>query len=481
MPAVRWPLLTVVLLTACPPSSGLPSRPDASGEVPDGGHACLRAFPESVDFGEIDRFTNAFTRVRVTNLSGQTVQVQTTPLEPPFSLRSISADALDAGASFFVEVQFQPADSLLHFGRLRASGLDGGCTLEVPLRGLGGGSLEVHPSVLDFGALEPGDSKTLEVNLINSRRVSVVLEGLGISGDDAGVSAFRFNGPSRLELPPVSTTPLRVTATPASRNEFFAFLAANGNLDRVDVFLRVSGGVPVARVEPSVIEVPVAGFTPLSSPPSFVERVVRVHNEGQPAGPGAGLLRFEGPLFFAVDAMDGGPAGDALQIDSSMLFNGIPPGGVGEVVLRFVPTALGTRAFRVTLFTNDPQRPQHEVTFQATATSLPTCQLALATVPPRVFDELHLEVGPDGGSEAQVRFTNTGSTLCVLDDLRLEPLGVPRLHLTGGADQVLIPPGQNHLVWLTAPDAGTSPVGSTLGFHVLNPSSRRQFIPVFAP
>lgn len=224
-----------------------------------------------------------------------------------------------------------------------------------------------------------------------------------------------------------------------------------------------------------------AGFTPLSSPPTFVERVVRVHNDGQPAGPGAALLRFEGPLFLAVDVVDGGPARDVLQIDSSMLFNGIPPGGVGELVLRFVPTALGTRAFRVTLFTTDPQRPQHEVTFQAKATRLPTCQWALATVPPRVFDELRLEVGPDGGSEAQVRFTNTGSTPCVLDDLRLEPFAVPGLRLIGGADQVIIPPGQNHVVWLTAPDAGIAPVGSTLGFHVLNPSSRRQFIPVFAP
>ena len=76
-----------------------------------------------------------------------------------------------------------------------------------------------------------------------------------------------------------------------------------------------------------------------------------------------------------------------------------------------------------------------------------------------------------------VTFTNTGTTVCLLDDVRLRRPSDPSFHLrAGGVDQRQLAPGEVHTVIISGPDAGSSERTSQLGFHVLNPNGDRQFV-----
>lgn len=458
-----------MLLAACaaPPGATPPgAAPPPVAVVPD----CLRAFPAALDFGEIDAFTSATGKVRITNLSSSRITLQRAALAPPWSSPSLQQSSLlNPGESRFFDVSFQPSDGLLHFAALELTG-PGSCQVKVPLRGLGAGTLSADPPSLDFGVVAPGQAKTLPLRLTNTRRVPVTVAGLVLlaaGGADGGAGAFSANLPGTVVVPALGSVSWPVTAAPSSGDFFSGTVAGSATpAGLVSVPLQVVGGEPRARLEsPSVMAM--VGFTPGSLPPSFSERAVALHNDA-PAGD-ATVLRLQLP-FFQVEAVDGGIAGELEVPMENWFFGGIPGGRSASLSVRVRPATLGPRHFRVTLFTNDPLQPEQVVTLEATAVTLPACTLQVS--PPSL---LTLTGSADAGSSGVVTFTNIGATRCVLDDVRLAS-SMDFVISDGGVSQIELAPGETHAVVLSGPYP--SPNHGVLGFHVFNANSARQFISV---
>ena len=415
------------------------------------------------------QFTTAFTKMRLTNLSASVVVVDLSPLTAPFLLTALSGARLRPGESMPLDVHFTPIDGLLHLTRLTASSSNG-CSVEVPVRGLGAGFLSVSADALDFGNLEPGTSKTSRVQLNNTRRTPLTFsapELLGRGVDGGGVEAFTVSGPLPLTLPPASLTVLEVTARPPSYGRFIARLSAQSASTRFDVQLHVTGGAPVARLSPNPLELPLVGFFPGSNPPSFIGRFVTLENLGNDAGAPFSALQFE-PPFFKVESLDGGSPAD-VRPDTDLFFGGVAPGASALLRLSLLPQAPGPRTYRITFFTNDAQQPLQVLEVNANVVVLPPCSMQI--VPPDLLD---LRPAPGGGLRGTVTFTNQGTTRCVLDDVRLEAHEPGFFIVDGGVTQLELAPSQRHVVMLAGPDAGPTSFLGVLGYHVFNPGSFRQ-------
>ena len=157
----------------------------------------------------------------------------------------------------------------------------------------------------------------------------------------------------------------------------------------------------------------------------------------------------------------------------SAVFGGVPLGEATDLVLHLEPQSLGPRAFKVTLFTNDPFQSERVVTLSAVAVSLPACALQVAPLSVAFLTPI-----PDAGSVGEVRFTNTGNTRCVLDDVRLASSFSLGFELTaGGVTQLELAPGGVHVVTVRGPaqDDAFGRSGALL-FHVFNRDTDQQFI-----
>jgi hypothetical protein len=465
---MRWPLFSLALFIAC----RAPTPPDA-GQGADAGGPCLAADPTAIDFGEIETDSRGSSFVRVTNLTSREVVLSSTPLEDPFSSDRIP-ERLPPNGNVLLGLRFIPPDGLLHFTSLQFSS-SAGCSLEVPLRGLGAGRITVSPSVLDFGLIDPGKTRSLELTITNTKRTAVVFDQVRLMPVGSGPAPFDLGFTSPLIIPPAAITTVTVSTTPPGYDLYQANLILAGTSVAAGALIQVIGGAPVARLTPSSIDVPTMDFTDGSVPPSFVERTLTLRNEATDAGsPLSGLQLV--PPFLEVRTED-----DALtdEVFLRAFVEPIAAGRQGELIIQARPPGLGVRRYQLTFFTNDPERPEHRVDLQVNARSLPRCSL-------QHVQRVDFTAAPQAGSVGMVRFTNASGVSCVLDDVRIA-LGANRLFrvIDGGVDQLELADGEGHDVWLEGPDAGAGldagvVFTSVLSFHVLGPSSQNEGIELFA-
>ncbi len=429
---------------------------------------CLIVTPSEIDFGEVENLNMGFERLQVSN-PGRFNRTVTASTPLAFGISPVSVQLPPQSTRAFI-VQFQPADALLHLGELELNGGQG-CTATVRLRGLGQGSLTMVPELLDFGFMQPGERKTLELSVVNTRRTPVQIASAGfLPGTGTGFSAAV---PSQFEMAPSSAVSFAVTASPPSDDAYQAVL----QLGSAEGFLRsrfiVEGGAPVAELSPRAVHLPVVGFTFLSFPRSFADRVVSLRNASTRGRSTGAQLRLVPPLF-EVELLEGGAVDELTVTLASELTEGLGLGAAAPLSLHFEPRSVGRRGYRVTLFTSDPVQPAQVFTFETNVQQLPACNFEIS--PPI---ELVLAPQSDGTSTGAVTFTNTGLDPCVVDDLRLDG-SVPGFRLVNSEAQVTIAPGESHAVQIVGPRAV---FGSTtvLGFHVFNRDSVREFINLQAP
>jgi hypothetical protein len=463
-------LVAVILFAGCVPE--LITDPDAGEPVVDAG--CLRASHEFLEFGELETGTTRVQRVQFKNLTAGPLKVRALPLVSPFGATLDGQPIVPAGTQAAFDVVFGPLDGLLHLSELTVEA-ESACSKTIALRGLGTGRVIVEPTELDFGGLDVGEFKILEVRLINSRRVAVPLDGLSIHHDQTlspGIDPpFTIIPPVPTQLPPVSTTTLRVIAQPRLTIHFTSRLVESTL--GLSVPMEVLGGTPRAAISPDTFDIPKVEFTPNSTEPSFVERKLMIRNEGTPEGAMSLTLV---PPFLRVEREDGGiaDAGFTLTFDSALSSHGIWAGYQIPIVIKYLPSEFGRQSFRVVLLTNDPRQAEHPLSFGATVLSLPECSLsAPASVTFTSID--------DGGSQGTVTLRNAGSAPCVLDDVRLEDNGIFSFSvLDGGIEQRELAPGEIHEVFVAGPPSGALGTG-LLGFHPLSPGSPRRFVTLRAP
>lgn len=403
-----------------------------------------------------------------TTLSNQTpaprVVTLAAPQSTPPGLFKLAASSppgqvtLQPGASFDVTVNFTPpAAGDFRGGELGLS-RGSGCPERIPLRGDGvSQTLTSSPASLDFGYLTPGLSTSRAVTFSNLAFRPAQLTGLALAGAPGFTDFTLAGGVTALTVPPATrggdgalvagTAALSLDFSPTALVARSAVLRADTGLTRQPTWalgLRGTGGGPDIDVSPAHDVGQVAYFVG-ASPPSSATRHLQVRNAGtrpSPADPrfnlrlgtpdatGApqrpywlvtaanpGTLASE-LCVGAVDAQSGACLGDLGAADYEPAVGLVAP-GVLSLPLRVTPASLGQKAWRLQLFSNDPDEPTVTVAVTADVVQLPPCSFRLSS------SALGLgRLVPGRNRELSVIVENTGtqpSEVCLVDGVSLEP------------------------------------------------------------
>lgn len=442
---------------------------------------CLRVTPSELDFGEVASFSPVTPpapehrrSLEIFNDSNLTRTVQSSVPPDSFTLHpqiDTTPSELLPGESLVVWVQFLPDDALVHEGSIEVSG-GPDCIAAIALSGLGSGSFRFEPASLDFGFVEPGQEKTLEVRLVNSRRdVTLPVESLSIVEQPVGVFSTDL---TPFELPPSTSRTFFVTARPPTDEKFIGrldYIAPLGEYALRRIGLSVVGGAPKGEVSPTSIQVPIVGFSAGSMPASYSDRTVRLRNVSTTGRSPEARLGIVGQQL-KLEALNGSPPAELKLV--AYPFAGLQPGEEGEVLLRLTPTSVGPRSYRVTLVTNDPVQPELVLTYDANVEELPRCEYRV-----QPENELFLAATPDGGSSGAVSIVNQGSTRCVVDDVRLSAATPSAFRLVNGEAQLVVEAGQTAAITIDGP--GPSASAGELVFHVFNANSVQRSITLRPP
>ncbi len=290
----------------------------------------------------------------------------------------------------------------------------------VPLAGVGlDRALLVDPPILDFGHVPIDRLATRELTLANDS--SHPLEIFSVATDSAH-PAFGADTLAIRLAPGASTRlPVRFGPTRLGRDESALEVRTSSVREPVSrIVVRGVGGGPEIAVVPGAVDfgdVPEGGL---------VTRQVRLTNVG--ADPTLPPLRIEavtvaGSAEFRADL----PAPVELG-----------PGAFLDLDLHYAPVDPGGDAAEAVVVSNDGSNPEVRIALSGRATVAPPCTLELA--PGRLdFGTLDERRG------AVLGFTlrNTGTTLCVLRDLRLAPGSDPVFRLPGAPPEgFLLNPGR---------------------------------------
>jgi hypothetical protein len=461
---VRALPILLFFLSACAPGERPPDG------LADGG--CFSFEPEELDFGEVRTATSISQKVKVTNHADEILFLTAQSFSDAFLVSIDSTPFLSPGREGWLDVRFQPPDGRLHLSEVEVSVRDR-CKQRFPVRGLGSGRVESSPAQLSFGGLDLDGTKVLELTLTNTKRTAVIFKEVKLVDDvlirTGFTSPFSIDVASGFELAPLASRVIRVTAAPPYAGNFTArLLLLTGENELTTTRITMAGGTPIAELSQTHIEVPFVEFTQVPLNRSFVERHFTIRNVGVQNG---GLdLRFEVPSF-RVERDDGGAAENTFQLVTPAV--SISAGAQAPLTLRYLPTDYGVQAFRIVLLTNEIDQPERAVTFVANSWPAPSCTMSVPS-------EAVFRAAADGGSVAEVNFTNQGLTPCVLDDVHVRNTGVYRV-LDGGVEQLQIAPGRSHVVTLAGPPVGGARLVGELNFHLLIPNSANETVRLVLP
>lgn len=414
--------------------------------------------PAVLDFGEVDATSllPASRFIKVTNPSSRDRVCIPQPLTAPFSAET-SGVLIPAFSDRLINVLFAPSDGLLHHDTLRLSSSDGSCELEVQLTGLGTGTLQVNPPAPLFIA-NPGETVTQELRFVNTRRtpVSFSTQWIFLPG---GPMPFEFQTATS-EVPASSAITTIVKATATSWNSTTAVLRVTTDNQEFQIPMLLQPSSPRLEVSPRLITVPRAAVG------DFFERSFRISNGGSSGR--AGVF----PLEIArVGITEGDPRDvDILQLSRNVLTEGEST----ELTVRVELLSAGPRIFRFRVTPRPEFLNELELVLTTTAETLPPCGLQ---VEPR--DQLTMRDVEDGGVEGRVTFTNTGSGLCLVDNLRLSS-SAASLYTFNAPSQMEVPPGSSREVTISGPRPRTGSTGQ-FGFHVLRDGRSQEWIELSVP
>jgi hypothetical protein len=345
-----------------------------------------------------------------------------------------------------------PSDGLEHRGKLELHSSDGGCEGSVELRGLGSGRLAAVPSSLEF-KLNPGQIAKQQISLQNSRRTPVRFQ-LSVDGFSNALGVTRTAD----TIPPGGTITLTVRAAPTLWSQFTDAVVIFSEKEQLRIPVTVTPTSPSLEVTPLAIDVPLAAVG------DFVDRTFRITNVGNTGDRDAPRLSFMGPPTVVL-----GNREEVEFFPAALPF--LAEGQSFELTMRVRFFSPGPRMFQVALFAIPEFVARSPLTFTTEAKSWQSCTMQ---VDPR--SSLQLQDVGDGGVVGQVSFTNSGSTLCVVDNLRLQSSALSMI--SGGAAQAQVPAGSSHQVTIAGP---SSPDAGTLRFHILNMNGLDESLELLPP
>ena len=368
---------------------------------------------------------------------------------------------------------FKPTEPRDYIATVRMRRAEG-CP-EKPVRLIGTGVdavLKWTPALVDFGYAPPGTTVPGEVTFTNLSLSPVVLSALATrEGSNPGV-VFKVTEAdpgdlTKLTVPPGARDPVTNTITPGSVKAKLSFKPLvlgprQGQLvgttvlptqPAVSITLRGVGGGPDidVRPSPSLTFGRIAYFAN-ASPASFGARKLTVQNVGTrptPADPRANLKlgKPDGAggyvkPYWEVTAMPGSDLSEicvgTFDPATSTCTNDLPTSGAGrydpavgleaggatsllDLPVRITPNGLGTRAFEVKIFSNDPDEQVTTIAVSANAVMLPPCDVEITPIALQFGI-----VSPPSIKDLGFSIRNRLSDVCLLSNLQLLPeLGTP--------------------------------------------------------
>jgi len=201
--------------------------------------------PAIVSFGEAKAKTSAFDTITLQNTGGTTINVLNYSIDPnagAFALAGPLTYAIPAGGSVSIVVRFSPLAAQMYSATLTIQTDESASSFsKISLTGIGvcgTRTLQSVSSPLDFGSVDSGSSKTLDVVLTNNGCDSITIVSLYINGS----SYFSINSiPLPLRLSAGASYILHLSFMPLGSGEADATLSIYSNADSSTSLIALRG------------------------------------------------------------------------------------------------------------------------------------------------------------------------------------------------------------------------------------------------
>ncbi|MCA9515175.1 MAG: choice-of-anchor D domain-containing protein, partial [Myxococcales bacterium] len=253
---------------------------DSSGGFTLGPEAQIDISPLSIDFGDVPRGEVARRNITVRHVGSSGV-IELDPIKlvtssPDFEIGLVEATTLHPGEQTRIQVVYNSAHDEPDEGELVIGhNLAGNPETRITLSSAGQRArLVASPAVMDFGIVQAGAPRTLDLTVLNGGSANATLTGAEFEDDNDG--DFHIEIPPGTVVTPGGNAVVKVTYAPSGRDRDLATLHVL--TDREDVSLDVVVGgeeeTPVLTVEPSLVQL---GWT---RPFEVSQRQVTIRNDG---------------------------------------------------------------------------------------------------------------------------------------------------------------------------------------------------------
>jgi hypothetical protein len=438
----------------------------------------LSATPTRLNFGNVLAGTQKTLEVTVTNNSQFTADIDYLPrsinmavcetAEPgSFCIRPADSNftednafSLGAGESKVLEVVFRPPTPNVQ----ETSGFtlsycpNTSCEIDIFLDGF---SVETgficEPQAVDFGPVNPGSCRQLEVTCSNIANRQVTVTNWSVEGGEASDFIPEATRPTPLAPPdganPGGSVAIRVDYCPQTLGDDEDTLLVetddpNPRNAVTEIPLQGSGGGPDIDVTPPQVNF---GLTSLLAPS---QKTVLISNTG-----------FE-DLSIREIVVDSAGTGAFTSEDASADI--IPPGGTKSITVLFSPQEEGRVETRMRILSNDQDEPEFDVRLVGQGINLPPCEYELST---QTLNFGTVQVGRSAFRGFEIRNLSETSQ-CLVTSVSVAPTSDPEFTLSDGEIQsTLIDPGAAIVVPLTYFPENLGTNRGTVEFSISNPDT----------
>jgi Zn-dependent metalloprotease len=357
------------------------------------GPSDIRVEPAQVDFGAVLLGQTTQRTLTVSNLGAADLIVSSIDVpDGSFHLSSDAAFSLPSGAMKTVAISYSPETLGSHQATLTIHSSDPDrpeWSIVLTGSGVGIPRIEVAPQVLDFGAVDVGDSASLNLALRNAGTANLTITEI-----DCPTGPFSIAGNLPFELAPGTLRELTVTYAPteaATHQGQLTIRSSDQDQPASHVSLRgTSLGVPQIIVEPASLDF---GTVVLGQ---SAERALTINNAGT-----ANLV------ILGIE-VSGGEF--ELGEDTSFVLR---PAVSRTLGIQFHPSAPGAQHAMLTIRSNDAEQPLLTVPLQSDCIGIPSIGVSPAGLD---FGCIHL----GQRSQLALGILNTGTADLTVSEVRCD-------------------------------------------------------------
>lgn len=369
--------------------------------------------PEPVDFGSVERGQDRVLQVTGTNQGRAKLLIESIRKDKGSSPTFSFPDGLpstpltvEPGKSFTFKVKYQADTNPIDRGRILFTCKDG-CAPNhseadkrknpYPLQligTLGKATIEVEPTVLDYGFIANGTEATKKFRIHNRGGATLRISKIGLKRLSSG--AFRFSTLLNVEIPPKQSKEVIVRFRPTTGSTHKGAIEITSNdTSKPLVTVQLKGQVtaPNIKVNPLLLA--------FGKAPILKKMEINISNTGnQP-------LIVEPATFFPGTSKE-------FRFDSTPTQHTIPPNSGKKIVVVYEPVDKVADNGKVLIRSNDPDQPLVEVVLRGLGLAPKICDLV--PQPTQVQFGLGLLNQP---TVRELKLFNAGSAPCELRELNI--------------------------------------------------------------